>query len=188
MADIFSNSIFIYGVIPLLIILSRIIDVSLGTVRLILTNKGVKLLSSIIGFFEVLIWVLVITTVMKNLTNILAYIAYALGFSLGTYFGIYLEEKISIGQVRLNIITTKDLEKMIDDLKPTQYVFVTDSVNSSQGPIKIINAFLERKYLKAVIKKVKERDPDAFYTVEDLKMIKEDSSVKLNFFGLRKIK
>lgn len=186
MIDIFSNNLFVYVVIPLLILISRVIDVSLGTIRMILANKGIKLTASIIGFFEVLIWLLVITTIMKNLTNFVAYIAYALGFSLGTYFGIYLEERISIGQVRLRVITKKDLVQMIDDMKPTKYVFISDSVNSSHGKIKIINAFLERKYLKTVIKKVKERDPEAFYTVEDLKLIKEESKQKISLFGINK--
>jgi uncharacterized protein YebE (UPF0316 family) len=181
MVDFFSSGWFVYLVIPLLILIARIVDVGLGTVRIIFANKGIKFFSALIGFFEVLIWLLVITTIMKNLTNPVAYIAYALGFALGTYFGICIEEKISIGKVRIRIITKKNLVGMIDDLKPTKYVFVSDSVNSSQGKIKIINAFLERKYLKTVIKKVKERDADAFYTVEDLKIIKEYAKKKISF-------
>jgi uncharacterized protein YebE (UPF0316 family) len=173
MADVFSSALFVYGVVPLLIMFSRIVDVSLGTVRIILSNRGVKGYSAIIGFFEVLIWLIVITTILNNLNNVVSYIAYAAGFATGTYLGILIEERIAIGQVRLRIITKKDLAQMLDDLKPTRYVFVSNSANSSEGRIRIINAFLERKDLKAVIKKVKERDPNAFYTVEDLKMIHE---------------
>lgn len=188
MIDVFSNNIFVYVIIPLLILVARIIDVSLGTIRIILANKGIKLLSAVIGFFEVLIWLLVITTVMKNLTNVVAYLAYAMGFSIGTYFGIYLEEKISIGQVRLRIITKKHMLKMIDDLSTTKYVFISDSVNSAHCKIKIINVFLERKYLKIVIKKIKEIDPNAFYTVEDLKMIKDGHKDTMPLFPIKKTK
>lgn len=146
------------------------------------------MLSSIIGFFEVLIWLLAITTIMQNLTNVFAYLAYATGFSLGNYLGIYLEEKISIGQVRLRIITKKNLVNFIEGLKPTKYVFISNSRNDSNLKIKIINAFLERKYLKTVIKKIKEIDPDAFYTVEDLKMIKQDIKAITPLFAIKKIK
>lgn len=187
MAYIFSSDLFIYFVIPLLIFISRIIDVSLGTIRLILANKGIKLISAVIGFFEVLIWLLAITTIMQNLTNFFAFFAYAMGFSLGTYLGIYLEEKISIGQVRLRIITKKNLVNLIADLKPTKYVFISNSRNDSNLKIKIINAFLERKYLAKVIKKIKEEDPDAFYTVEDLKMIKSDQ-IDGPIFSFKKMK
>lgn len=186
--EFLSSDLFMYFIIPLLILLSRVMDVSMGTVRIILASKGIKLYAALIGFFEVLIWILALTTIMNNLTNVFSYIAYALGFSIGTYLGIMLEERIAIGQVRLRVISKKDLTAMIDDLKPTKYVFVNDSVNSSEGKIKIINAFLERKHLKNVIKKVKERDPEAFYTVEDLKMIKETYVNKSTFSFLRKMK
>lgn len=188
MTDIMTSAWFLYLIMPLLILIARIIDVSLGTVRIILANKGIKLYSSIIGFFEVLIWLLVITTIMENLNNPVTYIAYAIGFAVGTYCGICLEERISIGKVRLRIITKEDIVKMIDDLKPTKYVFVSDSVNSSEGKIRIINAFLERKYIPTVIKKVKQRDPDAFYTIEELKLIKEEPQEKKSFFNIIKFK
>ncbi len=188
MLEIFSNDLFVYLVIPFLILVARVTDVSLGTIRIIFANKGIKLYAALIGFVEVLIWLLVITTIMDNLTNPIAYIAYATGFALGTYLGICIEEKLSIGQVRLRIITKENIVKMIDDLRPTKYVFVSASVNSSQGKIKIINAFLERKHLPSVLKKIKERDPNAFYTVEDLKIIKEVPKEKLSFKSFAKSK
>lgn len=186
MLEILSNPIFAYLIIPLLIFFARIIDVSLGTVRVILANKGIKKLAAFIGFFEVLVWLVAITNIMQHLDNIFSYLAYACGFSLGTYVGIVLEEKISIGQVQLRIITSKNLKEMIEDLRPTKYVFVSNNVDSSHGKIKIINAFIERKHLKTVLSKIKQRDKDAFYTVEDLKMIKEEHHIKEPFSFLRK--
>ena len=188
MADVFSSALFVYAVVPLLIMLSRVVDVSLGTVRIILANRGIKVYAAFIGFFEVLIWLVVITTILNNLNNVVSYVAYAAGFAAGTYLGIRIEERIAIGQVRLRIITRKNIEKMIDELKPTRYVFVSDSTKSSEGRIRIINAFLERKDLTQVIEHVKELDPEAFYTVEDLKMIKEEYSEKRPILKFRKTK
>lgn len=188
MIELFSNDIFVYFIIPILILLARVIDVTLGTIRIILANKGIKLTSAIIGFFEVLVWLTAITTIMQNLTNVVAFFAYATGFSLGTYLGIYIEEKISIGQVRLIIITKKNLFKMINDLKLTQYAFISNSVNKSNHKIKIINAFLERKNLSSVIKIIKEKDPKAFYSVEDLKMISRKYKEKTPLRTFRKMK
>ena len=188
METFLTSDLFVYVLVPLRIMLSRVVDVSLGTVRIIFANKGIKAYSAVIGFFEVLVWLVVITAVVNNLNNAVSYVAYALGFSLGTYFGIALEERIAIGQVRMRIITKKNLTKMIDKLKPTRYVFVSDSTDSSEGTIKIINAFLDRSDLKKVIARVKELDPHAFYTVEDLKMIKDKYKERkpLFFFAKRK--
>jgi uncharacterized protein YebE (UPF0316 family) len=82
MSDVFLNeSMVTYVFIPLLILIARIIDVSLGTIRMIFITKGEKLLASGLGFFEVLIWLVAITRIMNNLTNVYAYIAYATGFA-----------------------------------------------------------------------------------------------------------
>jgi hypothetical protein len=91
--------VYAYIVLPLLIFLARICDVSLGTIRVIFISKGVTYLAPIIGFFEVIIWLLAIGQVMNNLTNVVSYVAYGAGFAAGTYAGMVIEEKISIGLV-----------------------------------------------------------------------------------------
>lgn len=182
---IFSNEVFLYFLIPFLIFIFRVIDVSLGTLRIIFTSKGIKFLASTISFFEVLIWLLAISQIIQNLTNVLAYIAYAGGFACGTYIGIVLEEKISIGKVRVRVITKKNLKRIINDLPHTRYVFTSDNANSTEGKIKTINAFLDRKYLKEVLAKIKEHDKDAFYTVEDLRIVKR-APVNIENTGVNK--
>ncbi|MDD1699528.1 MAG: DUF5698 domain-containing protein, partial [Methanoregula sp.] len=109
MAESFiSPEIFTYVIIPLLIFCARICDVSLGTIRVIFISKGIKYLAPIIGFFEVIIWLLAIGQVMNNLTNFVAYGAYGAGFASGTYIGMLIEEKISLGLTSVRIITKKD--------------------------------------------------------------------------------
>ncbi len=88
MFEITQSPYFTYIIIPLLICLARIIDVSLGTVRIILVSKGAKIIAPILGFFEVLIWLIAIGQVMQNLTNVMNYFAYAFGFAIGNYIGI----------------------------------------------------------------------------------------------------
>ncbi len=96
--------IFNYLILPLLIFLSRVVDVSLGTIRIIFVSKGFKFLSLVIGFFEVLIWLVAINQIWGNFTNIWLYLAYAAGFATGNYVGIWLDEKISLGNVMIRII------------------------------------------------------------------------------------
>lgn len=65
--------------LPVLIFMSRIMDVSIGTVRIIMVSRGQRILAPVLGFFEVFIWVVVIGQVMQNLDNIICYFAYATG-------------------------------------------------------------------------------------------------------------
>ncbi|HER42916.1 MAG TPA: hypothetical protein ENO08_00460, partial [Candidatus Eisenbacteria bacterium] len=81
------SELFKWVVLPLLIILARVIDVTIGTIRIVFVSRGHKVIAPILGFFEVLIWLLAIGQIMRNLSNFMCYIAYGTGFALGTYMG-----------------------------------------------------------------------------------------------------
>lgn len=84
MGDLLANSwVYTWIAIPSLIFVARVIDVSLGTVRVIFVSRGLKYLAPVVGFFEILIWLLAIGQIMRNLSNPACYIAYAGGFALG---------------------------------------------------------------------------------------------------------
>lgn len=106
-SHMFESEIIILWLIPLLIFLSRVVDVSIGTIRIIFISRGWKFVSAGLGFIEVFIWVLAISQIMKNLDNVWAYFAYALGFACGTYVGMLIEEKIAVGTVLFQVITKK---------------------------------------------------------------------------------
>jgi len=122
MAESFlSPEIFTYVILPIMIFCARICDVSLGTIRVIFISKGIKYLAPIIGFFEVIIWLLAIGQVMNNLTNGVAYIAYGAGFASGTFIGMIIEEKISLGLTSVRIITREDPAELMKYLRSHDY-------------------------------------------------------------------
>ena len=94
-----ASGIYAWVVLPALIFIARVTDVTVGTIRLIFVSRGMKILAPIAGFFEVLIWLMVIGQVIRHMTNPMSYIAYAAGFATGNYVGIHLAEKLSLGVV-----------------------------------------------------------------------------------------
>ena len=94
--------------LPLIIFFSRICDVSLGTIRHVFISKGFRKIVPLLGFFEVLIWIIVVAQVMKNLNNIACYLAWAGGFATGTFVGLWIEEKLALGLQVIRIITNQD--------------------------------------------------------------------------------
>src|SRR5665648_86798 len=107
-------------ILPALIFIARIMDVSLGTIRIIFVIRGQKLLATLLGFFEIMIWLLAIGQIFQNLTDITYYIAYAGGFAAGNYVGIYLESKLALGTLAVRIITVKDALSLIHISEPTR--------------------------------------------------------------------
>lgn len=108
LTDIFGETFTAWVIIPLLILLARVLDVSIGTLRIILLGKGYKKLAPMLGFVESFVWILAVSQIMQNLNNLYYYVAYAGGFATGTYLGMVLEEKLSLGYVIVRVITHKD--------------------------------------------------------------------------------
>lgn len=172
-AEFFNSDIFVWAILPLLIFVSRILDVSIGTMRLIFVSKGFKYLAPVLGFFEVIIWLLAISQIMQHLDNFLCYIAYGLGFAMGNYAGIILEEKISIGTILLRVMPKKDTTELIKYLREQGYGVTSVEVEGMKGKIKMLLSIINRKDAKEYINMVHRFNPNAFYTVEDMKSVKE---------------
>lgn len=169
----YDSELFTYGVLPALIFLSRIIDVSFGTIRIVMVSKGQKIWAPVLGFFEILIWLLAISRIFQNLDNWTCYFAYAGGFACGNYVGLLIEEKLAVGIVKLQIITRMNAENLIKALKEAGYGITHHSARGGSEDVSIIYSIINRKEIKKVEKIVKSSNPKAFYSVEDVKFVNE---------------
>jgi len=167
------SQVFIWVVIPLLIFLARVLDVSIGTLRLIFISKGFKVLAPVLGFFEVVIWLLAISQIMQHLDNIMCYIAYGLGFATGNYMGIYIDEKMSIGNVIIRVFPRINTDGLITHLRDHNFGVTAVEVEGKLGKYKMLFSILKRKDVAEYIQIVNQLNPNVFYTVEDVKAVRE---------------
>lgn len=165
--------VFAWVILPILIFLARVMDVSIGTLRLIFVAKGFKFYAPLLGFFEVIIWLLAIGQIMQHLDNFMAFIAYGLGFAAGNYVGILLEEKISLGSVVLRIIPKKDTTALINYLHESDFGASAVEIEGKSGKQQMIFMILRRKDLKDALRIINSYNPNAFYSVEDVRTVSE---------------
>ncbi|MBN1351410.1 DUF2179 domain-containing protein [candidate division KSB1 bacterium] len=166
-----NDTLFNWVILPLLIFMARILDVSMGTLRITFVSRGKKLLASILGFFEVLVWLLAIREIFNNLNNVACYLAYASGFASGSYVGMWIEQKLALGLQVLRIITRTDAEKLVSKLRTDGYgITVVDGVGK-EGPVKVIFSVIPRKELKHIIQTISQYNPLAFFSIEDVRMV-----------------
>lgn len=158
-------------IIPLLIIIARIMDVSLDTFRIIIVSKGYRTMSAILGFLESFIWIVVVSHIIKNLDNFLYYFAYGIGFALGTYIGVTLERRVSLGQVIVRIVTRLPGEKLAEYLISKNFIVTRVDGAGALGKVNILFLVIHRKQLDEVINIINEYNPNAFYTVEDVRSV-----------------
>ncbi|MBL7111736.1 MAG: DUF2179 domain-containing protein [Bacteroidales bacterium] len=169
---------FDYIILPVLILLARIVDVSLDTIRVIMVTKGYKKYAPFIGFFQVLIWIITITRIMANLDNWPTYIGYAGGFALGTYVGMRLEEKLALGYELVRVVTRADASRLIESLRDHGYPVTSVAGWGKDGEVGILFIILKRKSIREVVDIIKRFNPNAFYTVEDMRFVSSGGLLK----------
>jgi uncharacterized protein YebE (UPF0316 family) len=183
--------------LPLIIFFSRVCDVSLGTLRHVFISKGFRKIVPLLGFVEVLIWIIVVAQVMKNLNNIACYLAWAGGFATGTYVGLFIEERLALGLQVIRIITNQNCDDLIEALKTDNHGITVVDAQGAVGPVKMIFTIIKRKNVKTVVKLIREYNPTAFYSIEEIKntsqgVFTNNSSDKFstlkNFFSTSKDK
>ena len=168
MDNILSAEFYAWVVIPLLIFVARIADVSIGTVRLIFVSRGLKYLAPVVGFFEVLIWLMAIGQIMKNLSNPGCFIAYSAGFAMGNFVGMCIAEKLSLGIVIVRVITVKGGSELVRQLRSANYGVTSVDGHGSEGDVNIVFTIVPRSEVKSVVALIKAFNPKAFYTVEEV--------------------
>lgn len=152
----------------------RIVDVSLGTVRTILTVKGKIGIASLIGFVEVFVWfVIVQAAISKGGTNLWVALFYAGGFGTGTYVGGKLADRFMKGILDVQIITSAKNSHLIDAVRDAGFGVSVLNVNSSEyGEEKFLLVIeIKGENLKKLQKIVYNLDPAAFVTVRETKFI-----------------
>ena len=163
-----------YLILPFLIFLARISDVTLDTLRIIFISKGMKRIAPVLGFFEVLIWIIAITRIFENLNNWTCYFGYAAGFAIGSYVGIVVEEKLALGVELIRIITQKDATSLIKTLADQGYGITHMTANGNKGEVGIIYSVIKRSDLKKFVEFMRKYNPKAFYTIEDIRFVSKD--------------
>ena len=164
---------FTWVLLPVLIFLARILDQTIGTMRLIFLAKGMKFIAPVLGFFEVIIWLLAIGQIMQHLDNWLCYIAYGAGFAMGNFIGITLEEKLSIGTSIIRVILSNESPELISELKSHNFGLTILNAEGAKGKVKIIFSIIRRKEISVFVDTLHHYHPNAFYTIEDVKEAKD---------------
>ena len=168
----FDPRIYQYVILPLIIFFARICDVSLGTLRIVFVSKGKKKIAPFLGFFELLIWITVISEVFKHADSFVCYIAYAGGYAAGNFLGMNIEERIALGSQLIQVFTPKDVAPLQKSLNDAGFGTTVVEGDGSAGKTKILYTVINRKTFAKAEKILKEFDPLIFYVIEDVRLVK----------------
>ena len=155
-----------------LIFLARVLDMSLDTLRVLFMMRGKKKIAWGLGFMQSAIFVLAITSVLRNLSNPLTVFGYASGFATGVVLGMVLEERLAIGHVHLTIISSRLGTAVAERLRTEGYGITEVPARGKDGMVTLLNCSVLRKNVDRVYELVSEVDPSAFITAEDVRPVR----------------
>jgi uncharacterized protein YebE (UPF0316 family) len=163
------SNIYIYVIIPIMVFIARVADVSLGTLRIIFISRGKRNLAPMLGFVEVFIWITVVSQIVSHAHNVIAYLAYAAGFAAGNYMGMYIEDRLAIGTQILCVIVQNNQQVLIDNLHNAGYGLTCVDGQGATGPVTLVYTVVKRKDMARVLSIIHQTHPNAFLTIEDLR-------------------
>ena len=158
---------FIIFLSGMLIFLARIVDVSLGTLRTISIVYGRTWMAFWLGFFEIVIWLTVISTVILKIKAVpILGLFYAFGFAAGNMVGIEIEKKLAMGNIILRVISRDHFDKMAEKIREEGYAVTTFEGKGKCGSVVELYIVCRRRDLGKILRIVNSIEPDAFYVTE----------------------
>ena len=149
----------------------RLTDVTLGTLRILMTVRGRKWLAGLIGFVEVTIFVVAISQVVRNAGNVWNVLGYAGGFAAGTVVGMTIEERLALGVTVVRIISSGLGTELGESVRRAGFGVTQITGRGMRETVDILEVVVRRADLPAVLQIVNQVDNKAFVTVEETRRV-----------------
>lgn len=180
-------------ILPVIIFLARIADVTLGTIRIIMVSRGKRNIAPFLGFCEVFIWIVAISQIMQSVRSFPAFLGYAAGFAAGNFVGMLVEEKLALGTVIIRVILQKGGDELAESLHAAGFGVTSVDGAGANGAVKLVYTIVKRKDLRQATDIIHQICPKAFLTIEEVRSTEEgvfpNRTVAFpNLFVSRKVK
>lgn len=160
----------------LLIFILRIGDVSIASVRIVTLMRGRIGLAALLGFFESLFWVSAAAIVFSNLDHPVRIITFAAGFATGTLIGGFVERWLAMGTALIRVIAPVDSPPVAEAMRGAGFQVTVLNAEGRDGEVRLNFSVMPRRRAKEALALVGAINPDAFVTVEDIRIAEIERS------------
>ena len=157
------------ALLPVLIFLIRVTDMSLDTLRVLFVVRGRRAQAWLVGFMQSALWVVAVASVLGHLDNLLNVVAYAAGFATGNVVGMRIEERLAIGHSHLRVISSQRGEAVAGAVRGAGYAVTELAGRGKDGTVSILTSSVRRRDIEPVRGEILRADPEAFVTLSDIR-------------------
>ena len=155
-----------------IIFVLRVLDMSLDTLRVLVVMRGRRAAAWVLGFFQALIFVLAISSVLNDLDNPLNILGYAAGFATGNVIGMLIEGRLAVGFMQMTIISSSRGAAIAQALRKSGYAVTEIPAHGKDGKVAVLHCSARRREVDDIDTIVLEADPSAFVTAEDVRPVR----------------
>jgi uncharacterized protein YebE (UPF0316 family) len=153
----------------LLIIVARITDVSLGTLRMVAVIQSRRAFATVLGFFEAVVYVCVVAKVLMNMGQPVYAIAYGLGYASGICLGMLIEQRLAFGKQLVFLLTAKGPE-LVNILRAEDYRVAEVRGHVPEGERTILCVEVARRDAQKLIRLANVVDDRCAFVVHDIRL------------------
>lgn len=150
----------------------NLVYISINTIRVILTMRGYRKVAPFIAMIEVIIYTLGLSIVMQYISQPIYLITYAVGFGVGIYTGMIIEDKLALGYSVVHIITNSADHTLAQNLRTLGYGVTIQPGYGRDGDRLVLMALTPRSEERKLYDAIEELSPSAFYYASEAKYIK----------------
>ena len=154
--------------LALVVFTARVFDVSLGTLRSVMIIREKRLVACLIAFVEALVWVFAVSKVLSDLSEPLPAFAFALGFSIGTFVGMSIQQLLKLGEQVVRVFTTAG--EIVSATLRAQGFRVTEFMGRGRdGEVSLLFVQVRRRDVKKVLGIARKNDARCYLVVDDIR-------------------
>lgn len=156
----------------LLIFVAKVVEVSMGTLRSILINKGFRKEGTILAFFEIILWVTVASRVITGLSEApLKAVSYCFGFACGVNIGSRIEQYLAFGRIQIQVIVSEESGRAIaEKLRNMGFGVTTMQAEGRVQARMILMILANRRGREVVIQAIRKLDASALIVTNDVSL------------------
>ncbi len=157
----------------LMIFVAKMIEVSIATTRIVLITRGERVLGAFLGFFEVIIWIILVSTVLTNISeDPIKVVVYAAGFAFGNYMGSVVEQKLAIGNMRVEAIVMEEHgDDLANQIRSHGHAVTVIDGKGMNYDRKVLLMNIRRKDYPDVVSQIKATQSNVVITANDIKPV-----------------
>ncbi|MCR3906373.1 MAG: DUF5698 domain-containing protein [Tenericutes bacterium] len=156
-----------------LILFSKIIEVTISTMRIILISKGYRKPGTILSFFEIILWVFIASRVIMGIAEFpMKGIVYSIGFAVGVYIGSLLENRLAMGKILIHVISDNDAANMIMKvLRDSGHGVTSVDAHGKDSERTVLMVFANRKNKQCIIDLIEKTSDKAFIVANEVNIV-----------------